>query len=182
MVVESRSVIRKVKSERGLGRDRAATAPFPKSRASYFRFARFNTFPLHYLRAWHRLIERTLFSHDEFGKYLIVISLILFWLSLQIVNFRFIPVAHQLNFCLAVSLVWATILSVIRASETSHLKEIESKLKTLIYNKLLCRSDSAVTMERWSLEEERKKIHCANFCGCHISCPASTDSLLALWG
>ena len=41
MVVESRSVIRK--------------APFPKSCASYFRFARFNTFPLYYLRAWHRL-------------------------------------------------------------------------------------------------------------------------------
>ena len=33
----------------------AATAPFPKSCASYFRFARFNTFPLYYLRAWHRL-------------------------------------------------------------------------------------------------------------------------------
>ena len=30
-------------------------APFPKSCASYFRFARFNTFPLYYLRAWHRL-------------------------------------------------------------------------------------------------------------------------------
>ena len=42
-------------------------------------------------------------------------------------NFRFIPVAHQLNFCLAVSLVWATILSVIRASEASHVMEIESK-------------------------------------------------------
>ena len=55
MVVESRSVIRKAKNERGLGRDRAATAPFPKSCASYFRFARFNTFPLYYLRAWHRL-------------------------------------------------------------------------------------------------------------------------------
>ena len=50
MVVESRSVIRKAKNERGLGRDRAA-----KSCASYFRFARFNTFPLYYLRAWHRL-------------------------------------------------------------------------------------------------------------------------------
>ena len=49
-----------------------------------------------------------------------------FWLSLQIVNFRFIPVAHQLNFCLAVSLIWATILNVIRASERSHVKEIES--------------------------------------------------------
>ena len=59
----------------------AATAPFPKSCASYFRFARFNTlvptilspfpsraplifallvlirwFPLYYLRAWHRLL------------------------------------------------------------------------------------------------------------------------------
>ena len=34
----------------------AATAPFPKSCASYFRFARFNTFPLYYLRAWHRLV------------------------------------------------------------------------------------------------------------------------------
>ena len=33
----------------------AATAPFPKSCASYFRFARFNMFPLYYLRAWHRL-------------------------------------------------------------------------------------------------------------------------------
>ena len=33
----------------------AATAPFPKSCPSYFRFARFNTSPLYYLRAWHRL-------------------------------------------------------------------------------------------------------------------------------
>ena len=33
-----------------------AIAPFPKSCPSYFRFARFNTFPLYYLRAWHRLI------------------------------------------------------------------------------------------------------------------------------
>ena len=52
MVVESRSVKRNAKNARGLGRDRA---PFPKSCASYFRFARFNTFPLYYLRAWHRL-------------------------------------------------------------------------------------------------------------------------------
>ena len=33
----------------------AATAPFPKSRASYFCFARFNTSALYYLRAWHRI-------------------------------------------------------------------------------------------------------------------------------
>ena len=35
----------------------AATAPFAKSRASYFRFARFNTSTLYYLRAWHRLVD-----------------------------------------------------------------------------------------------------------------------------
>ena len=58
MVVESRSVIRNAKNARGLGRDifPAATAPFPKSCASYFGFARFNTFPLYYLRAWHTLL------------------------------------------------------------------------------------------------------------------------------
>ena len=36
----------------------AATAPFHKSRASYFRSARFNTSALYYLRAWHRLHAR----------------------------------------------------------------------------------------------------------------------------
>ena len=41
----------------------AATAPFPKSGASYFRFAHFNTFALYYLRAWHRLQARGLPSH-----------------------------------------------------------------------------------------------------------------------
>ena len=43
----------------GLGRDifLTATSPFPKSHASYFRFARFNTSTLvYYLRAWHRLV------------------------------------------------------------------------------------------------------------------------------
>ena len=39
------------KTRGGWGRN----APFPKSRASYFRFARFNTSPLYYLRAWHWL-------------------------------------------------------------------------------------------------------------------------------
>ena len=67
MVVESRSVIGNAKNARGLRRDRAAeplspifpaaTAPFPRSCASYFRFARFNTFPLYYLRACHRLLS-----------------------------------------------------------------------------------------------------------------------------
>ena len=31
-----------------------------KSRASYFRFARFNTSALYYLRAWHRLTSKLL--------------------------------------------------------------------------------------------------------------------------
>ena len=50
---KSSKLIRNAKNARGLGRDRAAlshfpavTDPFPKSGASYFRFARFNTFPL----------------------------------------------------------------------------------------------------------------------------------------
>ena len=47
---EIRSVKKKnPKKERGLGRDRAPP-PF-----SYFRFARFNTSPLYYLRAWNGL-------------------------------------------------------------------------------------------------------------------------------
>ena len=48
------NIIRNAKNAQGLGRD-SVTAPFPKSGASYFRFARFNTFPLYYMRAWHRL-------------------------------------------------------------------------------------------------------------------------------
>ena len=70
MQVESRSVITNAKNPRGLGRDRAApifpaaTAPFPRSCASYFRFARFNTFPLYYLRAWQRLQKRLILRLD----------------------------------------------------------------------------------------------------------------------
>ena len=44
----------------------AATAPFPKSRPSYFRFAPFNTCPLYYLRAWHRLAQYRLFRHCSY--------------------------------------------------------------------------------------------------------------------
>ena len=44
-----------MRKTRGGWGETAATAPFPKSRASYFRFARFNTSALYYLRAWHRL-------------------------------------------------------------------------------------------------------------------------------
>ena len=45
--MKSRSVKRNAKNAR--------KTPFQKSRASYFRFACFNTSPLYYLRAWHRL-------------------------------------------------------------------------------------------------------------------------------
>ena len=45
------------------GERQDATAPFPKSCASYFRFARLNTFPLYYLRAWHRLWKYLLYYH-----------------------------------------------------------------------------------------------------------------------
>lgn len=47
------------------------------------------------------------------------------WPAVMVVNFKFIPIAHQLNFCLAVSLFWATVLSVIRAPTTSNTEEIE---------------------------------------------------------
>ena len=47
------------KCEKRAGAGERQGAPFPKSCASYFRFARFNTFPLYYLRAWHRLTWRT---------------------------------------------------------------------------------------------------------------------------
>ena len=41
----------------------ATTAPFHKSRASYFRFTSFKTSPLHYLRAWHRLKNTNSLTH-----------------------------------------------------------------------------------------------------------------------
>ena len=46
----------------------AATAPFPKSRSRpfYFRFTRFNTSPLYYLRAWHRLQDRLSTGSNSF--------------------------------------------------------------------------------------------------------------------
>eukprot|EP00967_Tisochrysis_lutea_P148175 scaffold282606_cov37-Tisochrysis_lutea.AAC.1 len=34
-----------------------------------------------------------------------------FWIPAQLINFRFVPVRHQLNFVLVVSLVWTTFLS-----------------------------------------------------------------------
>lgn len=47
------------------------------------------------------------------------------WPAVMVLNFKLIPVAHQLNFCLAVSLVWATILSVIRAPDISSSSKLE---------------------------------------------------------
>ena len=41
----------------------AATSSFAKSHASYFRFARFNTSTIYYLRAWHRLTMKEVMVH-----------------------------------------------------------------------------------------------------------------------
>lgn len=46
------------------------------------------------------------------------------WPVVMVVNFKLIPVAHQLNFCLAFSLVWATILSVMRAPSSNKTEDI----------------------------------------------------------
>ena len=61
----------------------AATSPFPKSCASQFRFARFNTFPLYYLRAWHRLFCGQLQTPSQslLGKYV--------FFAIQLSHFRF---------------------------------------------------------------------------------------------
>ena len=48
---------KKCEKRAGAGERQSAIAPFPKSCPSYFRFARFNMFPLYYLRAWHRLTQ-----------------------------------------------------------------------------------------------------------------------------
>ena len=60
-------------SEIGLSRSvkrnaKNATAPFPKSRASYFRFPRFNTSALYYLRAWLRLKDNQLVETPEYDS------------------------------------------------------------------------------------------------------------------
>jgi len=34
-----------------------------------------------------------------------------FWIPVQLVNFKYVPVRHQLNFVLVVSLVWTSFLS-----------------------------------------------------------------------
>ena len=64
IVVKSRSVKRNAKNARGTGERQGGGASLShfysrhrplSARASYFRFARFNTSALYYLRTWHRL-------------------------------------------------------------------------------------------------------------------------------
>ena len=62
IMVKSRSVKRRKKkcekrAEAGERHFSRRHRPFSKSRASYFRSARFDTSPPYYLRAWHRLME-----------------------------------------------------------------------------------------------------------------------------
>ena len=62
IVVKTRSVKRcKINAKN-------ARAPFPKSRASYFRSARFNTSPLCYLRACHRLHSSQLTNQSVYAS------------------------------------------------------------------------------------------------------------------
>ena len=42
----------------------ATTAPFPKSRASYFRFARFNTSALYYTILYYTILYYTILSES----------------------------------------------------------------------------------------------------------------------
>ena len=76
----------------------AATAPFPKSCASYFRFTRFlNTFPLYYLRAWHRLSLKL----QYFTPFLRNVSLDRLWFYC----------AHSYDFCRIYSCINTTYFS-----------------------------------------------------------------------
>ena len=71
------------KCEKRAGAGERQGAPFPKSCASYFRFARFNTFPLYYLRAWHRL-SWYMSHHTMFSKYVK-------WNGYKLSAHRFLP-------------------------------------------------------------------------------------------
>ena len=68
-VVKSRSVKRNAK-----------TTPFPKSHASYFRFARIITSPLYYLRAWDGLTYLRLvkFKHNSVCLFCFANALVLY--------------------------------------------------------------------------------------------------------
>ena len=61
----------------------AKNAPFPKSHASYFRFARIITSPLYYLRAWDKLTYLRLvkFKHNSvcFANALVLYNFELAW-------------------------------------------------------------------------------------------------------
>ena len=47
--------------------------------------------------------------------------------SIQVVNFKLVPVPHQLNFCLVAGLVWASVVSLIRSTNT---KPQDTELRT----------------------------------------------------
>eukprot|EP00743_Colponemidia_sp_Colp-15_P008027 GILK01008694.1.p1 GENE.GILK01008694.1~~GILK01008694.1.p1 ORF type:complete len:226 (-),score=12.66 GILK01008694.1:230-907(-) len=50
------------------------------------------------------------------------------WPAVQLVNFKFVPVPHQLNFVLIVSLGWSCYLSLV-AAQTSSTKLVKQELK-----------------------------------------------------
>ena len=50
-----------------------------------------------------------------------------FWIPAQLINFKYVPVRHQLNFVLVVSLAWTTFLSLAFPPEDT--KALEEKPK-----------------------------------------------------
>lgn len=52
-----------------------------------------------------------------------------FWIPVQLLNFQFVPVRHQLNVVLLTSVVWTALLSAWYPPEVAEEKEEEEKKK-----------------------------------------------------
>ena len=52
-----------------------------------------------------------------------------FWIPVQLLNFQFVPVRHQLNVVLLTSVVWTALLSAWYPPEVTEEKEEEEKKK-----------------------------------------------------
>ena len=53
-----------------------------------------------------------------------------FWIPVQLLNFQFVPVRHQLNVVLLTSVVWTALLSAWYPPEVTEEKEEEKKVET----------------------------------------------------
>jgi len=52
-----------------------------------------------------------------------------FWIPVQLLNFQFVPVRHQLNVVLLTSVVWTALLSAWYPPEVAEEKEEENKVE-----------------------------------------------------